>query len=96
MSDKLYPPLARELPPMPKPPEPPPKPPETEFERTTRFLLRLLKNVGEDGQCAWCKRRILWVRHVTGRAAPYDPDGETHFATCEHYPNRKGANPNGR
>jgi len=51
-----------------------------------RRLRNLLKVVGAPGTCKGCGAAILWVTTKNGKAAPYDPDGETHWATC---PNAK-------
>jgi hypothetical protein len=46
----------------------------------------LLRHVGAPGTCKGCRAPILWVRHsaTSGKAVPYDYNGEIHFASCEH------------
>lgn len=34
------------------------------------------------GVCRACSARISWAETPTGRTAPLDPDGTSHFATC--------------
>jgi hypothetical protein len=45
-------------------------------------LGRLLRTVGDFGECRGCSAIIWWVTTKTGRAAPYNADGTSHFATC--------------
>lgn len=47
-------------------------------------LSDLIDRVGEPGSCRGCNRKIYWVRHRTGKSAPYDHDGTSHFVTCPH------------
>ncbi len=44
----------------------------------------LVKVVGEKATCAApeCRREIYFVKTRLGRRAPYDADGQSHFATC--------------
>lgn len=32
--------------------------------------------------CRSCRAQILWCETPTGKRAPVDPSGESHFATC--------------
>lgn len=34
------------------------------------------------GACSTCHQHVLWVHTRTGKRAPLDPDGISHFATC--------------
>jgi len=34
--------------------------------------------------CRSCTRPIYWIETRTGKRMPVDPDGTSHFATCEH------------
>lgn len=54
------------------------------YERQVALTTALLKRVGQEGHCRSCKASIFWVTHFNGRVAPYDPDGQSHFATCPH------------
>ena len=44
----------------------------------------LVKVVGESATCAApeCRREIYFVVTKAGKRAPYDADGQSHFATC--------------
>jgi hypothetical protein len=43
----------------------------------------LVTHVGNPGKCSGCGASIYWMKHAqTGKAAPYDPEGSSHFATC--------------
>ena len=69
-----------------------------DLERSKRLHMMLLHNAGENGSCIYCGASVLWVTHKARRQAdgklkaaraPYDSDGETHFATCPDYPGKK-------
>lgn len=34
------------------------------------------------GECRSCHAPIAWTTTPNGKAAPLDPDGHSHFATC--------------
>jgi hypothetical protein len=34
------------------------------------------------GRCRSCRADIMWCRTRTGKRAPLDPSGVSHFATC--------------
>lgn len=34
--------------------------------------------------CRTCKADIIWITTASGRKMPCNPDGTSHFATCEH------------
>jgi len=60
-------------------------------ERSQRILFEkrlqaLIKQIGSPGTCRGCGASIYWVKHHTGRTAPYSPMGLNHFAEC---PNAK-------
>lgn len=43
----------------------------------------LLSAIGERAGCRGCSSPIFWVTHSrTGRKAPYDANGSSHFANC--------------
>ncbi len=42
----------------------------------------LLMRVGQLGTCNGCGASIFFLRHVNGKMAPYDRNGQTHFSTC--------------
>jgi hypothetical protein len=43
----------------------------------------LVKIVGEPGKCRGCGAEIFWLTAFkSGKPAPYDTTGLTHFATC--------------
>jgi hypothetical protein len=44
---------------------------------------RLIKLVGEKGNCRYCGAGIWWVRHkVSAAMTPYHEDGTPHLARC--------------
>jgi hypothetical protein len=45
-------------------------------------MQHLLKQIGAPDHCNGCGAAILWVRHRNGNAAPYDANGQPHFASC--------------
>ena len=46
-------------------------------------LTRIMRNVGEKGNCRICKREVRYMRHhASGRIVPYDEDGTPHMARC--------------
>jgi hypothetical protein len=55
---------------------------QAELQHAVRRMNVLLSNVGDPARCRGCGADILWVRHASGRRAPYDLNGETHWATC--------------
>jgi hypothetical protein len=55
---------------------------EAERDRCRNTLATLMRNIGAADSCAGCRAPILWVRHRNQVAAPYNPDGVPHFATC--------------
>lgn len=38
--------------------------------------------IGSTGECRSCPETIIWIKTPAGKAAPYNPDGTSHFATC--------------
>ena len=42
----------------------------------------LLRNIGDLGKCRGCDAEIWWVKHKSGKAAPYQSDGAIHFTSC--------------
>lgn len=55
---------------------------QAELQKAERRMTLLLSNVGDAGRCRGCRADVLWVRHASGKIAPYDLNGEPHFATC--------------
>ena len=55
-----------------------------EFMEVLLRLEFLLRNVGTPGKCSGphCGAPILWVRYANGTPAPFNHNGESHFATC--------------
>lgn len=50
------------------------------LERRAEALVKL---VGEAGTCRGCRAEIFWLKAFrTGKPAPYDANGVSHFATC--------------
>lgn len=43
---------------------------------------RLLDQVGDPAKCRGCQAEIYFVRLKSGKVAPYDETGESHFVTC--------------
>jgi hypothetical protein len=33
-------------------------------------------------RCRSCKAEVIWAVHDSGKRAPFDMDGSSHFATC--------------
>jgi hypothetical protein len=44
----------------------------------------LVLRVGQPARCSKCSSEIFFLRHVNGKAAPYDRNGVSHFSTCPH------------
>ena len=53
-----------------------------DLEAARKNIARLLRSVGSVSTCRGCSQSIVWVKHNSGRSAPYDADGTPHFATC--------------
>lgn len=54
-----------------------------ETEASHRFR-RLLDQVGDRSRCKACGAEIWWVKHHSGKKAPYTVEGISHFADCPH------------
>jgi hypothetical protein len=54
-----------------------------EVETGRARIEALLKHAGAPSHCKGCAALIFWVRHIdNGKSAPYDLDGQNHFASC--------------
>jgi len=46
-------------------------------------LARLMRTIGNPGRCESCSAEVVWITtRKNGKAAPFDPGGKSHFATC--------------
>lgn len=56
-----------------------------EQQRTARLMGRireLMRRVSTPGRCKNCGQGVLWIKYASDKNAPYDDDGQVHFATC--------------
>jgi hypothetical protein len=53
------------------------------IERRNDHLRKLFANIGAEARCK-CGATMWFIAHRNGKVAPYNADGETHFATCPH------------
>lgn len=51
-------------------------------KRLRSNIARLLGLIGDLGKCRGCGTDIYWVRHKSGKKAPYTIEGLNHFADC--------------
>jgi hypothetical protein len=54
------------------------------IEQRNKALKQLFKNLGAAESTCRCGATIYFLAHKNNTVAPYDADGETHFATCPH------------
>jgi len=47
-----------------------------------KLLASFVTNVGSQSICRGCGGSIYWIQHNTGKNAPYNPSGLSHFSTC--------------
>jgi hypothetical protein len=60
---------------------------ELRQERETSARLRgriaeLMRRISTPGRCKNCGQTVFWIKYASDKNAPYDDDGQIHFATC--------------
>lgn len=55
---------------------------QSKVEKLLQNQQRFLKAVADEGKCKGCGSTIYWFKTKAGKAAPYDADLVSHFATC--------------
>ena len=57
---------------------------EATVERRQEALRMLFDKIGDEAKCDGCGATIYFIRHKSGKRAPYNPDAISHFATCQY------------
>lgn len=55
---------------------------EADRDTLVRNLSALLRQLGSEGACRGCGKRIWWCKTKAGKNAPITEDGLNHFADC--------------
>lgn len=55
---------------------------QQENARLMGRIRELMRRISTPGRCKSCGQGVLWIKYASDKNAPYDDDGQVHFATC--------------